>query len=132
MLFGAGSVTPRCVIRCCLVTRIGSAWKWWCASAPRWRRPRRALHRLHSRARRWPGALLVAVGGPVARRLFRLRVEGDEHLPATSPAIIAANHLSFFDHVALVLCVGRPLSFVGKADYLDSWKTRFVLPALGM
>ena len=75
---------------------------------------------------------MVAVGGPIARRLFRLRVEGDEHLPATGPAIIAANHLSFFDHVALVLSVRRRLSFVGKADYLRSWRTRFVLPALGM
>ena len=55
-----------------------------------------------------------------------------EHLPATGPAIIAANHLSFFDHVALALSVGRRLSFVGKSDYLDSWKTRLVLPALGM
>ena len=59
-------------------------------------------------------------------------VEGAQHLPATGPAIIAANHLSFFDHVALVLSVGRRLSFVGKVEYLDSWKTRFVLPALGM
>ena len=96
------------------------------------RMPRRPLHRLQRQARRWPGALLVAVGGPIARRLFRLRVEGDEHLPATGPAIIAANHLSFFDHVALALCVGRRLRFVGKAEYLHSWKTRFVLPALGM
>ena len=88
------------------------------------RTPRRWPHRLEGRPRRWPGALLVAVGGPIARRLFRLRVEGDEHLPATGPAIIAANHLSFFDHVALVLCVGRRLSFVGKADYVHSWKRR--------
>jgi 1-acyl-sn-glycerol-3-phosphate acyltransferase len=67
------------------------------------RAPRRLLHRLVSGPWRWLGALLVAVGGRIARRLFRLRVEGDEHLPATGPAIIAANHLSFFDHVALVL-----------------------------
>ena len=94
--------------------------------------PRRLRHRLVHRLRRWPRVVVVAVVGPLARRVFRLRVEGDEHLPATGPAIIAANHLSFFDHVALVLSVGRRLSFVGKVDYLDSWKTRFVLPALGM
>jgi 1-acyl-sn-glycerol-3-phosphate acyltransferase len=89
-------------------------------------------HRLGGRPHRWPGALLDAVGGAIARRLFRLRVEGDEHLPATGPAIIAANHLSFFDHIALVLSAGRRVRFVGKVDYLDSWKTRFLLPALGM
>jgi 1-acyl-sn-glycerol-3-phosphate acyltransferase len=75
---------------------------------------------------------VVAVVGPIVRRLFPLRVEGEQHLPAAGPAIIAANHLSFFDHVALVLSVGRRLSFVGKVDYLGSWRTRFVLPMLGM
>ncbi len=82
--------------------------------------------------RHWPRVVLVAVVGPITRRLFRLHVEGEQHLPASGPAIIAANHLSFFDHVALILSVGRPLSFVGKIDYLDSWKTRHLLPALGM
>ena len=76
--------------------------------------------------------VLLRMGGPVGRRLFRLRVEGDEHLPAAGRAIIAANHLSFFDSVALALVVRRPLSFVGKAEYLDSWKTRRLFPALGM
>lgn len=88
--------------------------------------------RPRNQKRRWPRVLLVAVAGPISRRLFRLRIEGDQHLPTSGPAIIAANHLSFFDHIALMLSVGRPLSFVGKIDYLDSWKTRHLLPALGM
>ena len=94
------------------------------------RRP--GWRRTGNRRRRWPVAALVSVGGPVARRLFRLRVEGDEHLPAAGAAIIASNHLSFFDHIALKLSVGRRLTFLGKAEYLDSWKTRLLLPALGM
>jgi 1-acyl-sn-glycerol-3-phosphate acyltransferase len=81
---------------------------------------------------RWPRVALVAVVGPVVRRLFRVHIEGDQHLPASGPAIIAANHLSFFDHIALMSSVGRRVSFVGKSDYLDSWKTRRLLPALGM
>src|SRR5918994_2561179 len=54
---------------------------------------------------RWTRAALVFIAGPLARRLFRLRVEGDQHLPVSGPAIIAANHLSFFDHIALALSV---------------------------
>src|SRR5262245_36424788 len=81
-------------------------------------------------ARRWPAAAaLIGVAGAAARRLFRLRVEGDEHVPTDGAAIIAANHLSFFDHIALKLSVGRRLTFLGKAEYLDSWKTRLLLPA---
>jgi len=92
----------------------------------RWRR--RSGHR----QLRWSTAALIFIAGPLARRLFRVRVEGDQHLPGSGPAIIAANHLSFFDHIALVLSVRRRVTFVGKAEYLDSWKTRLVLPALGM
>ena len=92
-------------------------------------------HRRARHARRVTGCLGPSVGwcvGPqrpcssrraLARRLFRLRVEGDHRLPARGPAIIAANHLSLFDHVALGLSVRRRLTFVGKAEYLESWKT---------
>jgi 1-acyl-sn-glycerol-3-phosphate acyltransferase len=76
--------------------------------------------------------VLFAVGGLVCRRLFRLRVEGDEHLAPVGAAIIAANHLSFFDSAVLALAVRRRFGFVGKAEYFDSWKTRRLFPALGM
>jgi 1-acyl-sn-glycerol-3-phosphate acyltransferase len=84
------------------------------------------------RRSRWLRPVLYHVGGPMCRRLFRLRVEGEEHLPAAGAAIIAANHLSFFDSVVLALAVPRPLRFVGKAEYLDHWPTRRLFPALGM
>jgi 1-acyl-sn-glycerol-3-phosphate acyltransferase len=64
--------------------------------------------------------------------LWRVHVEGGEQLPLRGPAILAANHLSFFDSVVMVMTVRRTLSFVGKVEYLDSWKTRRLLPALGM
>src|SRR4051794_3383060 len=80
----------------------------------------------------WLRRAVFRVGGPIGRVAFRVRVEGDEHLPSSGAAIIAANHLSFFDSVALSLAVPRPLSFVGKAEYLESWKTRRLFPALGM
>jgi 1-acyl-sn-glycerol-3-phosphate acyltransferase len=77
------------------------------------------------------GAARVAAG-PLYRLLWPIRIHGLEHVPARGAAIIAANHISFFDSVALIMAVRRPLSFVGKSEYLDSWKTRHLLPALGM
>jgi len=59
-------------------------------------------------------------------------VEGGERLPQRGPAILAANHISFFDSVVMVMTARRTLNFVGKVEYLDSWKTRRLLPALGM
>jgi 1-acyl-sn-glycerol-3-phosphate acyltransferase len=49
----------------------------------------------------------IAVVGFVARLCFRIRVEGVEHVPATGAAIVAGNHLSALDGVALALVVGQ-------------------------
>ena len=57
--------------------------------------------------------------GPAFRMLSRLRVEGREHLPESGPVIIAANHLSAMDAVAIPLAAGRPVSFLGKAEYFQ-------------
>jgi 1-acyl-sn-glycerol-3-phosphate acyltransferase len=69
--------------------------------------------------------------GP-ARLLWPWALAGFESVPAQGPAVLCANHLSFFDSVLLIMTLDRPVYFVGKADYLDSWKTRRLLPALGM
>ena len=80
-----------------------------------------------------PGyAIARLIATPLYRILWRVRVEGGERLPRQGPAILAANHVSFFDSVVLIMTVRRTLSFVGKVEYLDSWTTRRLLPALGM
>jgi 1-acyl-sn-glycerol-3-phosphate acyltransferase len=61
-----------------------------------------------------------------------VRVVGAQNLPSEGPAIVAANHISFFDTVVLMLSVPRKTYFVGKAEYMDSWKTRALFPALGL
>lgn len=49
---------------------------------------------------------------PVLRRLFDLRVEGAEHLPASGPFILAANHHNYLDGVVLGVAVPRPIAFL--------------------
>ena len=75
---------------------------------------------------------LRRVLAPVSRRLWKLNIEGTENIPAEGPAIICPNHISFFDSVFVMTFVGRNISFVGKAEYMDSWKTKHLFPALGM
>jgi 1-acyl-sn-glycerol-3-phosphate acyltransferase len=71
-----------------------------------------------------------------ARGLYKVfipvRVRDAHLLPATGPVILAANHISFFDSVVMMLSVPRKTYFIGKAEYLDSWKTRTLFPALGL
>jgi 1-acyl-sn-glycerol-3-phosphate acyltransferase len=72
------------------------------------------------------------VARPVAKKLWTFNLEGFDRLPAQGPAILAPNHVSFLDSAFLMLHVPRNISFVGKAEYMDSWKTKFLFPAMGM
>ncbi len=69
---------------------------------------------------------------PVAKQLWQFHLEGFDRLPAEGPAILCPNHVSFLDSAFLMLHVPRNISFVGKAEYMDSWKTKFIFPAMGM
>ena len=77
---------------------------------------------------RWARALLRR---PV-RMLWPVQLSGIEHVPAEGAAILCPNHLSFFDSVFMMMTLDRPVHFIGKAEYLDSWTTRRLFPAMGM
>ena len=69
---------------------------------------------------------------PLTTKLWKFRFEGFENLPESGPAILCPNHISFLDSVFTMIHAGRQISFVGKAEYMDSWKTKHLFPALGM
>lgn len=72
------------------------------------------------------------IGRPVASRLWNIETKGYDRLPTDGPAILCPNHISFLDSAFLMLTVARNISFVGKAEYMDSWKTKYLFPAMGM
>ena len=69
---------------------------------------------------------------PVSKRLWTFELQGFDRLPAEGPAILCPNHVSFLDSAFLMLHVPRNISFVGKAEYMDSWKTKYLFPLMGM
>jgi len=77
---------------------------------------------------------------PVARALLKpsskfvwpTEIVGLENIPDDGPAIIAPNHISFLDSALLMGILPRKVMFVGKAEYLDNWKTKHLFPACGM
>lgn len=69
---------------------------------------------------------------PVSKRCWKFELEGFDQLPTTGPAILCSNHISFLDSAFLMVHAPRNISFVGKSEYMDSWKTRRLFPALGM
>jgi len=86
-------------------------------------RPPAVNHTLYEAARRSIGLML--------RFGQKLVVEGKEHVPAKGPAIIAPNHLSVHDSTVLLGVLPRMTRFIGKAEYVDDWTTRFAFLALG-
>lgn len=74
----------------------------------------------------------MKVIGPLFRFGWKLHVEGAENIPSEGPAILCPNHTSVLDSFFLPLALPRQITYVGKAEYMDSWKTKYVFPALGM
>ncbi|MGO8872267.1 MAG: HAD-IB family hydrolase [Acidimicrobiales bacterium] len=71
---------------------------------------------------------------PEAFPYARFTVRGVEHIPATGPALLAANHRSYFDVVAIGLVaarLGRPVRFLVKQEVIDAPVVGRLARALG-
>jgi putative phosphoserine phosphatase/1-acylglycerol-3-phosphate O-acyltransferase len=70
-----------------------------------------------------PQQILMAVANPALVPYARFDIEGVEHIPETGPAIVVANHRSYFDPMALGMALskrGRPVRFLGKKEVFDA------------
>ena len=84
-----------------------------------------------------PGADTISKYGfgairQLVHRLWDVTVEGADNVPIDGPAIITPNHLSFCDSVFVPASLPRRVWAIGKGEYMDSWKTKHIFPAMGM
>ena len=63
---------------------------------------------------------------------FKVSIEGLEHVPERGAAIVSGNHLSFIDSFVLALSLPRPLYYLGKSDYWESARTRWLVEGAGV
>jgi 1-acyl-sn-glycerol-3-phosphate acyltransferase len=66
---------------------------------------------------------------------FRPTVVGRENVPPSGPVILASNHLSFIDSIAIPLMAPRTVAYLAKAEYwqgsgLKGWFSRTLFTAL--
>ena len=108
--------------------------------------------RLVALARRWPTLWLDVPPGvpkfagfepfdvvklaanPCLMPFARFEVSGREHLPRRGPAIVVANHRSYFDTAAVAVTVagaGRSVRFLGKKEVFDAPLVGELATALG-
>ncbi|WP_022880624.1 lysophospholipid acyltransferase family protein [Gryllotalpicola ginsengisoli] len=74
--------------------------------------------------------------GPLLKAIWRPWIIGAENIPKEGPAILASNHLSFFDSIFLPLMTERRVSFLAKSEYftgrgLKGWATRLFMLGTG-
>src|SRR4051794_41848944 len=65
---------------------------------------------------------------PVARAIWRPTVEGLDNLPRTGPVIVASNHLSFADSMAIPIVAPRRAVFMAKEDYFTGTGVQGAVP----
>ncbi len=83
--------------------------------------------------------MLYLIARFVLRPMFlilRPTITGRENVPVTGPFIIASNHLSFIDSIAIPLMSPRRVGYLAKAEYftgsgIRGWVTRTLFTALG-
>jgi 1-acyl-sn-glycerol-3-phosphate acyltransferase len=75
--------------------------------------------------------ILKVILTPVFYVLWRVKVEGREHVPRRGPVVLAANHQSFCDSFFLPLVLRRRVTYVAKAEYFESWHTSWFFRAAG-
>lgn len=96
-----------------------------------------------ARARRWPTTsldappgvvklplvgvelqqLLLGLARPISFPYARFEIEGAASVPESGPAILCANHRSYFDVAAMAVMIattGRPVRFLGKKEVFDA------------
>lgn len=81
-----------------------------------------------------PYHLLRPLVRPEAFPYARFDIAGVEHVPDGGPALLAANHRSYFDVAALAIVaarIGRPVRFLGKREIFDAPVVGQIARAIG-
>ncbi len=71
---------------------------------------------------------------PPVRRCLRWRIEGVERIPASGPVLLASNHLSYFDPIAIANLTDlarRRVRFLAKAELFQNRVLRAGLRRMG-
>lgn len=74
--------------------------------------------------------------GPLARLIYRTRIEGRKNIPRSGPVILASNHLSFIDSFVIPIFAPRPVYFLAKSTYFEGrglrgWLSRTFFTSIG-
>ena len=79
-----------------------------------------------------PYRILRFIALLICKVLFRVKVKGLENIPAKGNIIIAANHSSYLDPVAIGAVVPRHIKWIVRKDVYDVWWLKPLFASIGM
>ncbi|WP_334684741.1 lysophospholipid acyltransferase family protein [Mycetocola sp. CAN_C7] len=73
---------------------------------------------------------------PIVRLIYRPRILGRSNVPKHGRVILASNHLSFIDSIAIPVVAPRRVQFLAKSSYFDGeglrgWVSRVFFTSIG-
>ncbi|MBS0209425.1 MAG: MFS transporter [Planctomycetes bacterium] len=78
-----------------------------------------------------PQATIRFVVWVFSTTIYKVRVFNVDRIPATGPAVLAPNHVSWIDGVLLMITSSRPLRMMLYADYAERWYLRGLAKLMG-
>ena len=78
-----------------------------------------------------PDALLRLVLILATHSVYRLKIIGQDHVPAEGGVLLVPNHVSFVDALMLIASLDRPIRFLVDQTYFDRWLFRPFIKSLG-
>ena len=78
-----------------------------------------------------PDALLRLVLILATHSVYRLKIIGQDHVPADGGVLLVPNHVSFVDALMLIASLDRPVRFLVDQTYFDRWLFRPFMKSLG-
>lgn len=74
--------------------------------------------------------LTRALVAPIVRVLYRLRLHGQDHIPA-GPSVIVPNHVSYMDPLLIAYASKRPMRFLMYRPIYETWGLKWLFKSLG-
>ena len=75
--------------------------------------------------------ILMRVFPPLVRSLTNVRYEGLHNLPKDGAVILAGNHTSHIDPIAVIMGSRRPVRYLAKSEHFDGGITKIAMLTTG-
>lgn len=75
--------------------------------------------------------ILMRIFPPLVRSLTNVRYEGLHNLPKDGPVILAGNHTSHIDPIAVIMGSRRPVRYLAKSEHFNGGITKIAMLTTG-